>query len=158
MTPAQVSFLGAVAAIALVLVACGSGPGSSGCSSPPPVPIPELFLSYPEPGSPAVSVGIGEVIFVGNAGGLYAPDTVAIRGRSGANVPVGAFTAAPSPFPTPYAVPSGFSGNIPFVAVPIPTLSPGVTYDVSFSYTDWADAPPACRTTVTQSLGSFTTK
>ncbi|HEV3153717.1 MAG TPA: hypothetical protein VGZ02_07945 [Candidatus Baltobacteraceae bacterium] len=147
--------IGLCAGLAACAGTAATAPAS--CGFPPPVPIPELWLSYPEPGATNVPLNVGEVIFVGIPSGFFGPDTVAITSSGGTSIPVGAFTAPPSPLPSPYAIPTGFSGNIPFSAVPVPTLSPSTTYNVSFSYIDWAENPPSCRTHVTQQLGAFTT-
>ena len=128
------------------------------CGMPPPVPNPSLQLVSPLPGSTSVSTGIGLLIFAGMPQGFYDTATVTMTASSGANVPVGAYTAAPSPSPTPYPVPSGWSGNVPYVAAPIPTLSPATTYTLSYTYLDFNGVPPSCTGPVTLPLGSFNTK
>lgn len=143
---------------ASIAAGCGGGTiATKSCGFPPPVPIPAMFLSYPEPNATNVPVNVGIVIFGGVTSGFYGSNTVTVAGPSG-DVPVGAFTSAPSPLPSPHAVPSGWGGAIPYVAVSIPTLSPRATYNVSFTYIDWANNPPSCKTNVTQPLGSFTTQ
>jgi hypothetical protein len=59
--------------------------------------------------------------------------------------------------PTPYTVPSGWSGNIPFVAFPVPALAAKTTYTLSFSYTD-STSTPVCTQQFTYKAGSFTTQ
>lgn len=141
------------------LAACGGGATQSnpGCGFPPPVPVPWLTLAYPIPGATNVPPSIGIMLMAGEVNGFYGPDTVALASWAG-SVPIGTFTAAPSPLPTPYATPAGSSGDIPNVAVPLPTLSPATTYTASFTYTDWADNPPSCRTQITTKMGSFKTQ
>lgn len=143
------------------LVACGGGgvtaPAAT-CGPPPPVPAPFLALSYPEPNATNVPDAFGTLIFVGQTADYFGPSSVTLATAAAVNVPVGAFTAPPSPLPSPYAVPSGFSGNVPFVAAPIPTLSPSTTYSVTFNYADYSGIPPTCTSTYTNPLGSFTTQ
>ena len=144
--------------VASLAAGCDGGSTASAlksCGMPPPVPVPEMWLSYPEPNATGVPVNVGTIIFAGISSGYFGPNIVTVAGPSG-DVPVGAFTSPPSPLPSPLAVPSGWGG--PYVAAPVPTLSPQTTYNVSFTYVDWADKPPACRTDVTQALGSFTTQ
>lgn len=149
-------------AAAALAAGCGGGGGASdpavvSCGSPPPVPIPQLWLSYPVPGSTAVPTTIGMMIFAGNPNGRFGTDTLAVTSATG-NLSVGSFTTPPSPLPTPYATPSNYSGNVPFVAVSLPTLAPATAYEVSYTYTDWSSMPPACTQKITQQLGSFTTR
>ncbi len=143
----------------VALAACGGGSKAAppNCGPPPPVPLPVLFLVYPEPNALNVPDSIGEIVFVGQTSSFLGPGTVTVAAPSG-NVPVGAFTTPPLPIPTPNATPAGISGNIPYVAVPVPTLSPATTYALTFSFPDFGGSPPTCRTTQTQSLGSFTTR
>ncbi len=124
---------------------------------PPPVPPPTLFLSYPENGSVNVSIAVGRLLFIGVPQGFYGNAAVSMVSTAGTAVPVGAYTAAPSPLPSPHAVPSGASGDLPYVAAPIPTLSPATSYALSETYTDFNGVPPTCTAPVTQSLGSFST-
>lgn len=134
----------------------GSGTPSDSCGSPPPAPTPWLDLSYPISGSVNVSPSIGELIFFGLTNGYYGPAKVMLSSQNG-QVPVGSFTAPPSPLPSPHATPTG-GNNLPYVAAPIPSLSPQTTYNVSYSYTDWANDPPSCTTEVTKPAGSFSTQ
>jgi hypothetical protein len=158
----------ALAGVALFLSACGAS--SSGapsysaviaeatCGPPAPGPRPFLALSYPEPNSTAVPTTIGQVIFAGSLQGVTGNATLQMTTSAGATVPLGPPTAAPSPMPTPYAVPSGWSGNIPFMAFPVPTLSPSTTYNFQYTYTDSGGLPPTCTVQVTGPAGSFTTQ
>lgn len=134
-----------------------SPPSSASCGSPPPVAIAELWLSYPEPGATSVPTDIGEIVFAGDDTNYFGPDTVNVSTPTQVSVPVGAFTAAPSPMPTPYATPAAQSGDVPYEAVPVPRLSPSTTYTVSYTYRDWANTPPSCTQSITQQLGTFTT-
>jgi hypothetical protein len=145
-----------------VLVACGGGadPNSpiatATCGPPPPSAPPSLFLVYPMPGATGVPDDIGIVVVAGVAG--TSQDSVTLS-SAGGSVPVGAFTAAPSPLPTPHVTPGAqFGPGVAYSAVPVPTLSPATTYTVKNAYPDWADNPPSCTTTVTQTLGTFTTQ
>lgn len=150
----------ALAAASMLVAACGGGgtssPGPS-CGSPPPVPLSILFLSYPIPGATNVPDAIGEMVFAGSPNDYFGPTTVTVADAAKNQLPVGAYTAAPSPLPTPYAVPSGFA-NGPFVAVPVPAFSPATTYTVTYNYLDFGNTPPACRTQNSTTLGSFTTR
>ena len=76
------------------------------------------------------------------------------------NVPVGAPTVAPSPYPSPFATPPpDFAlSRMPYIAVPLPTLSPATTYAVYDYYTDWADNPPLCSAQYVQPVGTFSTQ
>lgn len=125
---------------------------------PPPVPEPFLSMASPPSGATNVSTTIGLLVFAGTPQGFYDTARVTMVSSSGLNVPVGAYTAAPSPSPTPYPVPTGWSGNVPYVAAPIPTLAPATTYTLSFTFTDWNGVPPSCTGPVTRSLGVFTTR
>lgn len=143
------------------LAACGGSNGDPtspvGCGSPPPSPHPQLWLVYPMPNATAVPVSIGSLIFADIAG-LTPQDLVTVS-ASGLQVPVGNFTAAPSPLPSPRVTPgSQFGPNAPYVAASVQTLSPATTYTVTYTYQDWADNPPSCTATQTQTLGSFTTQ
>jgi hypothetical protein len=136
-----------------LLVACSSAP--TGCGPPPPVAYAQLWLVYPIPGATGVSTSIGEVVFADLDG---ISTQVAILSPAG-RVPVGTFTAAPSPLPSPRVTPgSQFGAGVPYVAAPVPTLSATTTYTVSFTNIEWADNPPSCQAYVTQTLGTFTTR
>lgn len=142
----------------VVIAACGgSGSPASNvatCGPPPPSAAPPLVLVYPIPGAVGVPIALGEAIFLGP----YSLDTVAITSSSGAAVSTGGFMVAPSPLPSPNAAPSNYNpASGPFIAVPVPTLSPATTYSVTYSYQGYADSPPSCTSTVTLPLGSFTT-
>jgi hypothetical protein len=143
-----------------VLVACAGAGGTSstmGCGSPPPTSPPQLWLVYPMPSATAISDSIGNLIFADVGAG--AQGTSIGLSTSGVSVTVGAYTAAPSPLPSPRVTPGPkFGANAPYVAVPIPTLSAASTYTVTFTYPAWADNPPSCTTTETQTLGNFTTQ
>ena len=144
-----------------ILAACGgAGGGPSpmvGCGLPPPSPHPQLWLVYPVPGATAVSDSIGALVFADIAG-LTPQDSITVS-AAGTPVPVGAFTTAPSPLPSPRVTPGAeFGPNVPYIAVPIPTLSPATAYTVNYTFQDFASNPPSCTTTQTQTLGTFTTQ
>lgn len=151
-------------AVLATLSACGgSTPGTptpaATCGPPPPVPVPWLALAYPVPGTTNVKMSVGLLVFAGNTYDYYSnPATVSVSSTSGSNVPVGAYTAAPSPMPTPYATPASASGNIPYLAAPIGTLAPATAYTVRFTYADWNGVAPSCVGQFTQTIGSFTTQ
>jgi hypothetical protein len=153
-----IAFIGAA-----LLCACGGGVGadqptsSPGCGSPPPTTHPQLWLVYPMPNATSIPDNVGSAIFADIAG-LQPQDSVTISSPMG-QVPVGAFTSAPSPLPSPRVTPGNeFGANAPYVAVPLPTLSPATTYTVNYTYQDWADNPPSCTMMNTQTLGAFTTQ
>lgn len=164
-------FVLSLAPIAL-LAACGGVPANgwgvpatpvplrsaNPCGMPPPVPSPFLWLASPQSGSANVSTTIGILVFAGMPQGFYDTAKVTMLTPNGAQVAVGAYEAAPSPSPSPYPVPPGWSGNIPYVAAPVPTLAPSTTYTLSYTYTDFNGVPPACTGPQTLPLGSFTTQ
>jgi hypothetical protein len=151
-----------------ILAACGGGyvsnsggtrgpSDSAQCGSPPPVASPWLSLSYPVPYATNVPTAIGVLVFAGAPSSRLGTAKVAVSSAHG-TVPVGPFSAAPSPMPSPYATPSGVSGHYPYVAVPIPTLASRTVYSVSYTYTDWESTAPSCSTTITRLAGRFTTQ
>lgn len=128
------------------------------CPPPPttPTPIPG-WLAYPPNGSTNLAINIGEIIEQGadyGLGGL----TVTVSSSS-VNLPLGTPTIAPSPYPTPFAMspPEFINHTEPYIAIPLPTLSPATTYTVSDVYTGWADNPPQCSAQYGQFMGSFAT-
>ena len=146
-----------------VLAACGGGAGSSdpsvsaSCPPPPTIPTPfPAWLNSPPNGSVNVATNIGFLIETGaEEPGQNGAIAIIVTSSSGA-VAIGTATSAPSPLPSPFATsPPKYLG--PYVAIPLPTLSPNTTYTVSDSYTGWADNPPQCSTKITQLSGSFTT-
>lgn len=156
--------------VALILAACG-GAGSNkapadpptlsatSCPSPPVIPTPiPAWLDYPPSGSANVATSVGQVIEKGADEPGQNSLTIVVTSQSGGNVPVGAPTAAPSPLPTPFATPPpNYPITGPYVAIPLPTLSPSTTYDVSDAYTGYSNTPPQCSAQYLQSVGSFTT-
>lgn len=142
---------------ASLLAACGGGQTPSPqatCGPPPPIPDPFLALAYPAPNAVNVPLSIGMVVFAGYSGGLK----ISMQSGSGANIPIGAPTAPPSPMPTPYATPANYGGEVPYFAVPIPSLSPATTYSLSYTYTGYTGVPPACVGPITHGLGVFATE
>lgn len=151
------------AALALgVLCSCGGGflrssPQAAATCGPPwtePTPYP-AWLAYPPSGSTNVATTIGKFIEKGaSPGGL----AIIVSSPSG-NLPLGTPTAAPSPYPTPFVTPPPNDYvNGPYMAVPLPTLSPATTYTVSDQFMYWSNNPPQCEAPVTQFVGSFTTQ
>lgn len=122
--------------------------------SPGPAPLP-AWLNYPPSGSTNISTRIGEIIAQGAAPGNGL--AISVAGPVNSNVPVGTPYAAPSPYPTPFATAPPQNASYPYMAVPLPTLSPSTTYTVSDIYTDWSDDPPQCSAEYTQTIGTFTT-
>lgn len=153
-----------VAALLLAssLPACG-GTGhplvAATCPPPPPTPPPiPAFLNYPPGGSINVPTTIGEIIEQGadTPGSIL---TIAVSWPSG-NVPLGTPASAPSPLPTPFATPSPHSviSQSPYVAIPLPTLSPSTTYTVTDIYSGYdSNNPPSCSAPAMQFVGTFTT-
>lgn len=158
---------------AMALVACsgaGSNPTSNTpgdpstplatCAPPPPGPTPiPAWLDYPPNGSTGIATSVGQLIERGvEEPGQNNSLLIVLTSQSGTNVPVGAPTAAPSPLPTPFATPPpNYPITGPYVAIPLPTLSPTTTYEVSDTYTGWSDSPPQCTAQYSQPVGSFTT-
>ncbi|HEY9180798.1 MAG TPA: hypothetical protein VIO32_08760 [Candidatus Baltobacteraceae bacterium] len=154
------------AVAALALAACGGGslfggnhPKISATCPPPPLSPtpPPAFLDYPPSGSANVSTSIGQIIEKGAdvpGGGI----TIVVASGS-ENVPLGTPTTAPSPFPTPFATPPPTFGMIaPYIAIPLPTLSPSTVYTVSDVYAGYdPNNPPQCSAPTTQLVGTFTT-
>jgi hypothetical protein len=136
------------------LAACGGTlHARDNCGTiPPPVPVPEAWLIYPMPDATGVPVSVGNLIFVDQAP-LFT--TVAVTSPYGP-VPLGTFTAAPTPIPSPHS--TQFTGTEPYVEASVPTLSASTTYTVTYSYMDWADNPPTCQALESRNLGSFTTQ
>lgn len=165
--------VGALAAVAVS--ACGGAPQSAapsngppslvvvggGPTCPPPTATPSpvpAFLNYPPSGSSNVSVSIGKIIEQGADAAGEVPQ-ITMSSSSG-SVPLGTPTAAPSPFPTPFATPSPYSavGTAPYIAVPLPTLSPSTTYTVSDVVPGYdPNNPPVCSAPSTQFVGTFST-
>lgn len=155
--------LSLILAVSAVLAACGGGTGSSdptvsaSCPPPPAIPTPfPAWLNSPPNGSVNVATNIGVLIETGaEEPGQNGAIAITVTSPS-APMAIGTPTSAPSPLPSPFSTsPPQYSG--PYVAIPLPTLSPNTTYTVSDSYTGWADNPPQCSTMITQISGSFTT-
>jgi len=137
-----------------LLIAAGAMIACSGttisCPAGGPAVI-ELSLAYPIPNATNVPVNLGVVILSGAFRGI-----VDVRSPVGP-VALGSPTSAPSPLPTPYATPLE-RGNVPYFAVPVPTLSPATTYTVSYVQIGPANDPPSCVAPATVNAGSFTTR
>jgi hypothetical protein len=144
----EISPCEAVLTYAIIGASCASV-RTKGCATPIPA-----FLDYPPSGSSNVAIGIGEIIEKGaDVPGVGVSITVS---SPAGPVPLGTPTVAPSPYPTPFATPPPTFGA-PYIAIPLPTLSPSTTYTVNDVYTDWADNPPVCSAQYTQFVGTFTT-
>lgn len=152
---------------ASVLAACGGGQAdpSSGASSAPtcpppptiPTPVP-AWLDYPPNGTANVSVNVGAVIEKGVQEPGQTGLAITVTTALGASVPLGAATSAPSPLPSPFATPPPtYPITGPYVAIPLPTLSPNTVYNIADTYSGWANNPPQCSTQYSQPVGSFTT-
>ena len=79
--------------------------------------------------------------------------TLSMTSPFGTPVPVGAFTVAPSPLPSPLA-----SGSGAYLAAPLPTLAAATTYTLTFVYPDFNGLLPTCVGPVNRAIGSFTTQ
>lgn len=123
------------------------------CGLPPPVPSPYLIMALPANGTTGVSTGIGQLILQGFTQSYFGSTTLAMTSASGAAVAIGTPTTTPSPLPSPLPSPNGL-----FYAATVPVLSPATTYTLTFSYTDFGNNPPLCRTPVTVTLSNFTTR
>jgi len=155
----------AVACCATVMFGgCGGGASSApavsdpaaSCGSPPPTAHSQLWLVYPMPLATSVPSNVGTLVFA-DVNGLSPQDNIQLQ--SGNSVISGTFTAPPSPLPSPRVTPGNeFGSNTPYLALLVPTLSPTTTYTVNYLYVDWANNPPTCQETFTQTLGRFTTR
>lgn len=119
------------------------------------------MLLYPIPGSSAAPVNAGEIVFAGAFDSTYGAGHYTLTASSGANVSIGTPTAAPSPFPSPIATePADYAAaDIPYDAVPLPTLSPSTTYTFGYDATGYdGNNPPACTLQYSQQVGTFTTQ
>jgi hypothetical protein len=146
----------------LVLAACGgngASPSQQSCGSPPPTSQPWLYLVYPMPSATNIPVNVGVAIFA-NGGGVAAGGNVTITGAGLEVNALGVFAPEPTPLPEPYVTPGidSYSASDPYVALPLPTLVPEATYNVTYIYQAWADAPPKCSAQQSTSLGTFTTQ
>jgi hypothetical protein len=150
--------VGCIIALCATCAACSGGsPGAPRrtCGFPPPVPLEPLFLAYPVPSTTGVPTSIGSVIVQGFVDGFYGPGTISVSNAAGvAIVKNVSATAAPSPLPTPLASPVD---DLPYEAVPLPTLMPMTEYTVTAAEPDFGETPPLCRTIDTLTLGTFTT-
>lgn len=126
------------------------------CGSPPPVPEPAFWLAYPMPGAVDVPTSTGQLIGYGFPFFGFGNQAVVLA-SAGGSVSLSDFVAAPSPLPSPYATPPPQQTGEAYYGLTLPALSAQTTYSASFTYTDWADNPPSCRTQITRPLGSFTT-
>lgn len=147
--------------IASLLAACGGGAVTQAqhvaptCGPPPPSAAPNLQLVYPEPAATDVPASIAYLVISGDITTRYGTGVLSMQSSSGIAVPVGAYTAAPSPLPTPHATPAGGG---PYIAAALAALSPATTYSVKYAYTDYTGVPPSCIGSYAQPLGSFTTQ
>lgn len=157
-------------AIASLLTACGAavtsagagrsvgGPLAASCPPAPGAPTPApAWLNFPPNGSTGVATSIGVLIETGaEEPAASSAITITVTSPSGQAVALGTPTSAPSPLPTPFATsPPAYYQQ--YVAIPLPTLAHNTTYTVSDEFAEWSNNPPQCSTTVTQSVGSFST-
>jgi hypothetical protein len=104
---------------------------------------PRLF--YPSPGATKVATNLGEIIVAGIPQGTFA-----LVAPNSSPLPIAPIESVPSPAPTtlPTDDPSFYH------AIPIPTLSPGITYGVVFSANAGGPCPPLQASGI---IGSFGT-
>lgn len=143
----------AVFALSLVfLTACANDPATGICNMPA---IATMTLVYPENGAVAVPDATNEIIVATQGGTQSASVTLS---PAPANQPASSFTAAPSPLPSPYATPQTGTGWNDY-AVPMGTLAAGTKYTVNYTVSfGGTPSPGGCPTSVTQSIGTFTTQ
>jgi hypothetical protein len=84
---------------------------------------PKLF--YPSPGATTVPANLAEIIVNGIAQGTFA-----LVAPNSSPLAIGPVENVPSPTPTTLE-----SNGSPYYAIPVPTLSPGITYGVVFTAT-----------------------
>lgn len=132
--------LAIVIALAAAVVANGCSQTQS-TTGPPPwrgVPCPALAVVgpqvlYPIPGATGVPTVAGSFVF---AGDYPATLVVDLAPASGPTVDLGKLGAAPSPLPSPEAMPQSTppagSTPAPLFGVPYPQLAPATTYTLSY--------------------------
>jgi hypothetical protein len=105
---------------------------------------PRLF--YPSPGATMVSTKLREIIVAGIAQGAFA-----LVAPNSSPRPIGPIERVPSPTPTTLP-----TNNPPsyYHAIPVPTLSPGITYSVVFTADNPGPCPPLQSSGI---IGSFGT-
>jgi len=105
---------------------------------------PKLF--YPSPGATMVPTNLGEIIVGGIPQGKFA-----LVAPNSSPLPIGPIESVPSPTPTtlPTYNPSSY-----YYAIPVPTLSPGITYSVVFAADTRGPCPPLQASGI---IGSFGT-
>jgi hypothetical protein len=105
---------------------------------------PRLF--YPSPGATMVPTNLGEIIVAGIPQGAFA-----LVAAKSSPLPIGPVEDVPSPTPTtlPASNPSSY-----YHAIPVPTLSPGITYSVVFTADNPGPCPPLQASGI---IGSFGT-
>jgi hypothetical protein len=151
----ELVFPGGVVVLALLL-GCSNGTVKprKACGQPPPTAAPEALLVYPVSGATGVPDAIGETIVSGDPN-IITQMSLEVASTS-TSVPIGAFTSAPSPLPSPNALPTGLYE--PLEVAPLPTLSPATTYTVGFRYNVYPSTEPQCADYFYMAVGSFTTK
>jgi hypothetical protein len=144
----------AVVALAAAVGACSTGPGppTTYCVVRQFLPVPRLFFVYPGAGVTGVSPSIGELVVAGSTSGYR----LRLTGPGGVRVPTGPVGPAPSPLPSPRVSPPAQFNR--YSSATIPPLLPATTYVVSVAYTGITNHVPDCIATLTQKLGSFTTR
>jgi hypothetical protein len=93
---------------------------------------PRLF--YPSPGATMVPTNLGEIIVSGIPQGAFA-----LVAPNSSPLPIGPIGSFPSPAPT--TLPTHSSPSL-YHAIPVPKLSPGITYSVVFTANSGGPCPP----------------
>lgn len=138
------------AVIVAALCACGGGTATP---HPTPAPCPEFpipappDLLYPMPN--ATGVPDGNFTLVVGYGTFPPPPAEIAPANGGTAVAAGAWSAPPSPMPSPAATPRSSSETL--YGAPVPALASHTTFEV-----DVTVGTPPCQQTET--AGSFTTQ
>jgi len=128
-------------------------PGATVADTPAATPTPakcpfggfaDPQLVYPSPGATKVPLKLGEIIVEGIAQGTFA-----LVATGSSPIAIGPIESVPSPAPTALS-----TNNAPslYHAIPVPKLSPGVTYSVVYTA-----APARCPVQRSGPIASFGT-
>jgi hypothetical protein len=131
----------------------GSAAALTPAATPTPITCPTGFvgtfadpqLFYPSPGATMVPTKLGEIIVRGIAQGAFA-----LVAPSSSPLAIGPIESVASPTPT--TLPTNTSPSL-YHAIPVPTLSPGITYSVVFT----AATGPCGPRQSSGTIGSFGT-
>jgi hypothetical protein len=129
----------------------GSAVAQTPAATPTPIKCPfggfaSPRLFYPSPGATMVPTNLGEIVVSGIPQGAFT-----LVAPNSSPIPIGPIEDVPSPTPT--TLPTNASGAL-YHAIPIPTLSPGITYKVVFAADSRDPCPPL---QASGSIGSFGT-